>query len=86
MSSCFILNLAGIPVVLMKIIFFSLPPRGARYTVEAPGVVDVVGACWEEGAPGGEEPWGCGTSTHPKCHDSSALIWVSTWLPEPLRG
>lgn len=66
MSSCFILNLAGIPVVLMKIIFFSLPPRGARYTVEAPGVVDVVGACWEEGAPGGEEPWGCGTSTHPQ--------------------
>lgn len=64
MSSCFILNVAGIPV-LMKIIFFSLPPRGVRYTDEAPGVVDVVGACQEQGAPGGEEPWGCGISTFP---------------------
>lgn len=65
MSSCFILNLVGIPVFLMKIIFLSLPPRGARYPVEVPGVVDVVGACREQGAPGGEEPWGCGTSTFP---------------------
>lgn len=44
MGSCFILNLTGIAVVLMKIIFFSLPTQ-----VRDPGTVDVVGMCREQG-------------------------------------
>ena len=83
MSSRFILNFEGIAAVLVKIISSLSPPQ-----VRDPDIVDVVGMSREQGTSSGAECEGHRWGKHmlPNARlGSSALIWVPTWMPEPLR-